>query len=60
MNKNAQELAQDIRNNPEWDLDQLKEFCILAGLEKEWEEADGDTFESVAYKAADILNVEIV
>ncbi len=55
----AKELAEKINESDTWDYDLLTELCELAGLEKEWEAADGDTFETVAYKAAKILEVEI-
>lgn len=55
-----QELAQEIRENQEWDLDQLQELCELAGLAEEWAAADGETFEQVAFKAAEKLGVEIL
>lgn len=35
------------------------ELCRLAGMESEWREADGDTFESVLNEAAKKLNVNI-
>lgn len=55
-----QELAEEIRSSQEWDLDQLKELCELAGMSEEWESADGETFEQVAFKAAEKLGVEIM
>lgn len=55
-----QELAQEIRGNQEWDLDQLQELCELAGMAEEWEAADGETFEQVAFAAAEKLGVEIL
>lgn len=59
MMNRAYEIAQELNNLNEWNAELLAELCELAGLSKEWEEADGETFESVAYKAADILGVEI-
>ena len=56
----AQELAQEIRSSQEWDLDQLKELCELADMAEEWEVADGETFEQVAFAAAEKLGVEIL
>ena len=56
----AQELAQEIKGNDEWNLDQLKELCELADMSEEWESADGESFESVAFKAAEKLGVEII
>ena len=35
------------------------ELCRLAGMESEWLEADGETFEAVLIEAAKKLNVEI-
>lgn len=58
--RNVEEIAKEIRENQEWDLDLCKEFAEAAGLKKEWDEADGDTFESVIFKAAKILGVEIL
>lgn len=55
----AVELAERIREADEWNSEDLAELCEMAGLEKEWQEADGETFEQVAYKAAEILGVEI-
>lgn len=54
------ELAQEIKAKDEWDFDQLAELCELAGMSEEWEAADGETFEQVAFKAAEKLGVEIM
>ena len=35
------------------------ELCRLAGMESEWREADGETFEAVLIEAAKKLKVEI-
>lgn len=53
-------LANKIKESDTWDGDQLAKLCEYAGLSEEWAEADGDTFEQVAYKAAEILGVEII
>lgn len=58
--KRAYEIAEEIRNSDEWDFELCGELCKLAGLEHEWEEADGETFEFVLERTADILNVEII
>lgn len=55
-----QELAEEIRSSQEWNLDQLRELCELADMEAEWEAADGETFEQVAFQAAEKLGVEIM
>ena len=52
-------LAQKIRNTSEWNAEDLEKLCEMAGIEDEWDAADGETFERVAYKAAEILGVEI-
>ena len=56
----AIELAKEIRESSVWDLDQLEELCELADMEEEWKNSDGETFEQVAYKAAEKLGVEIL
>ena len=53
-------IAQELRESDTWDEDQLKKLCELAGMEEEWEQADGEEFEAVAYKAAEKLGVEII
>ena len=55
----AVELAKEIRESDEWDSDKLARLCELANMSDEWEAADGETFESVAYEAAEELGVEI-
>lgn len=56
---NVQEIAREIRNSETWDSELLEQLCEEAGMLEEYEAADGETFESVVYKAADILKVEI-
>jgi hypothetical protein len=58
-NYEAEQIAERIRTADEWNADDCAELCELAGLDEEWEEADGETFESVVYRAAEILGVEI-
>lgn len=60
MNEHAMKLAEIIRSNPEWDMEALKELCGMADMAEEWEAADGETFEAVAYAAAEKMGVEIV
>ena len=57
--RNAIEIAADIRNAAEWDNDLCAELCEAAGMENEWNAADGETFESVVNAAAKKLGVEI-
>lgn len=55
----AEEVAERIRENAGWDFNDCEELCHLAGLDIEWEEADGSEFESVVYAAAEKLGVEL-
>lgn len=54
------DLAKKISDSDEWIPEYLADLAWRAGLWEEWEDADGDTFESVAFKAAEILGVEIL
>lgn len=58
--KEIHDLAEKIRNSSEWDLDDLRALCDAAGMLDEFEAADGETFESVVYAAADSLHVEVI
>lgn len=40
-------------------MDLLERLCALANMEEEWGQADGETFEEVANKAAVALRVEL-
>ena len=55
----ANEIATALRSSGEWDFELLEELCEIAGLEEEWNDSDEYTFEDVAYKAAEILEVDI-
>ena len=57
---NAEQLAAMIRDRDTWDPDMLRMLCEKAGMLEAWEEADGETFEKVAFAAAETLGVEIV
>lgn len=61
VSNHISDLARKIRNADNWldVLDEVTELCEYAGLAEEWENADGDTFESVVNHAAEILNVNI-
>lgn len=58
--RKAEEIAEKIRNSGEWIPEDCAELCKVAGMEKEWAEADGENFEAVLYKAAEKLGVEII
>lgn len=53
--------ASSIRDSDTWEdcENECAELCRLAGMESEWLEADGDSFEEVLIEAAKKLNVEI-
>ena len=55
----ATSVAFRIRTADTWDADDCEALCKLAGMEQEWEAADGETFEQVVQKAAVRLGVEI-
>lgn len=55
----ANEIANELRNSGEWNFELLEELCEIVDLKEEWLNSDGETFESVAYKAAEILGVDI-
>ena len=54
-----EELASEIKESSEYDADALRDLCWRAGMVEEWESADGESFEAVAEKAAEKLNVMI-
>lgn len=58
--KTATEIANEMKNSQEWNLDLCAELCELAGMKSEWDASDGETFESVVFAAADALGVEII
>ena len=55
----ANEIATTLRGTSEWDFELIEELCELAGLEEDWSNSDSENFEDVAYKAAEILGVDI-
>lgn len=55
----AKEIAKELRESGEWIPELCEELCGLADMNKEWEEADGESFEEVLYAAAEKLGVEI-
>lgn len=60
MSERVKKLAEQINASDTWDIDLLCELCTLAGLGEEWDNANGYSFESIVYQAADILGVEII
>lgn len=51
--------SHDSLTYKEWDFDLLEQLCSRAGMSEEWDAADGEHFESVAYAAAEKLGVKI-
>lgn len=58
--RDAKQIAAEIRKSEMWDGSLLAELCKVAGMTAEWDAADGDTFESVAFIAAEKLGIEIL
>ena len=59
LKMNVQEIAKELRGQDVWSMELLELLCDEADLTEEFKNADSETFESVVYKAADVLNVEI-
>ena len=59
MNRSIEELALDICKAREWNPEDVNELVSAAGLGEDWTNADGDVFEDVIAKAADVLNIRI-
>ena len=57
----TEQLAERIRLCDEWVPELVEELCKRADMESEYEDADadGETFESVVYAAAEKLGVTI-
>lgn len=55
----AKEIAEAIRDSEYWSMEACQELCDAAGMGAEFAAADGDTFESVVFKAAEKLGVEV-
>lgn len=53
-------VAGAIQADDEWNFDLLEKLCKLAGMEEEWLNRTEDTFEGIAYKAAEKLGVELI
>ena len=56
----AQTIARELREEGEWIPDLCERLAALAGMADEYREADGETFEAVLFKAAEVLGVEII
>ncbi len=47
MNKGAEKIASQIKEQETCDDDLNRQLCELAGLAEEYDQADGDTFEII-------------
>lgn len=56
----ASEIAEALRNSDTWDMEFARELCELADMSAEFDAADGDSFESIVFAAAETLGVEII
>lgn len=56
----ANEIAEALRSADTWDMDLARELCELADMSAEFDAADGDSFESIVFAAAETLGVEII
>lgn len=54
-----EQIATQLRDSDIWIPELCAKLCEYAGLSEEYANADGETFEAVVYRAADILGVEI-
>lgn len=55
----AKAIAYRVSDSDTWDAVDCKELCMLARLEQEWSNSDGEGFESVVFEAAERLGIEI-
>lgn len=53
-------LAEKIRRSETWEDEDLRALCEAAGMLDAYTAADGETFEAVAFSAAEKLGVEII
>lgn len=56
----ANEIAEALRNSDTWDMEFARELCELADMSAEFDAADGDSFESIVFAAAETFGVEII
>ena len=54
-NIEATKIAEALRSADIWDMGLAREMCEMAGMAEAFDAADGETFESVIYAAADKL-----
>ncbi len=59
MRKSLLELEQEISARLYWDADLLKELAWHADMEAEWDAADGENFEVLAYQMAEKVGIRL-
>ena len=59
-NIEATKIAEALRSADTWNMGLARELCALAGIAEAFDAADGESFESVIYAAADKLGVEVI
>lgn len=52
-------LSHKMSMSDEWNPEDCRRLCELAGIEDEWDAADSETFEQVVFKAAELLHVKV-
>lgn len=57
--RTVEEVSKRMHDADQWNMEDCRTLCILAGMLREWNESDGDNFEDVIYQAAKVLGVEI-
>lgn len=53
--KSIATLIHELEHSEEYNFELCKEICKAAGMEKEWEQADGESFEKVVEQAVRYL-----
>lgn len=59
-NIEATKIAEALRSADTWDMSLARELCEMSGMAEAFDAADGESFESVIYAAADKLGVEVI
>ena len=57
---NVELLAKEIKESEVWENSLCEKLCYEAGMEEEYKEADGESFEKVVMKGAEKLGVDIL
>ncbi len=60
MKRTPEELESMILACPIWDMGMLRELAVMVDMVDEWEAADDETFEGVAFEMAEKIGIRIV